>query len=41
MSAESRDLEYVWDFQVPGFELETKQKTPRTLDSCKIGVNPF
>lgn len=41
MSAESRDLEYVWDFQVPGFELETKQKTPRTLDSCKLELIPF
>lgn len=41
MSAESKDLEYVWDFQVPGFELETRRKTPRTLDSCKLELIPF
>ena len=38
MSAES---EYVWDFQVPGFEPETKRKTPRTLDSCNLELIPF
>jgi hypothetical protein len=41
MSAESRDLEYVWDFQVPGFEPETRRKTPRTLDSCNLELIPF
>ena len=41
MSAESKDLEYVWDFQVPGFEQQTKRKTPRTLDSCKLELIPF
>ena len=41
MSAESRDLEYVWDFQVPGFEPETRRKTPRTLDSCNLQLIPF
>jgi hypothetical protein len=41
MSAESRDLEYVWDFQVPGFEPETRRKTPRTFDSCNLQLIPF
>ena len=41
MSAESRDLEYVWDFQVPGYEPETRRKTPRTLDSCNLQLTPF
>jgi len=41
MSAESRDLEYVWDFQVPGFEPETRRKTPRTLDLCNLQLIPF
>lgn len=41
MSAESRDLEYVWDFQVPGYKPETRQKTPRTLDSCNLQLTPF
>ena len=41
MSAESKDLEYVWDFQVPGFEQQTTRKTTRTLDSCKLELIPF
>ena len=38
MSAES---EYVWDFQVPGFEPEIRRKTTRTLDSCNLQLIPF
>lgn len=41
MSAESKDLEYVWDFQAPGYKPEIRQKTPRTLDSCKLKLIPF
>jgi hypothetical protein len=41
MSAESQEFEYVWDFQVPGYKPETRQKTPRTLDSCKLELISF
>jgi len=41
MSAESQEFEYVWDFQVPGYKPETRQKTPKTLDSCNLQLTPF
>lgn len=41
MSAKSENFEYVWYFQVPGFEQEPRKKTPRTLDSCNLELFPF